>query len=253
MKHEILPLLLALLLLPSTSRAERDSGAEALASRASATVDQHCSDAAQADVTLAAESVALVSAVWAEVSKALEGTRKIYLLYWRGVLGQCLDQEAKALTDFEDFVQARGESNAWASQTADALRRIRVLRRKLGVRDAPPPGTPGFGLGAALAGGAAAAGGISGWQWSRALAVASELAAGNHVGGDVSVYEAAGEDAATASRVLAVAAVGLGAAGAVSVVLGATRRPRVSGRAAVVAPFVAPVRGGAVAGFGGTW
>ena len=97
MNRLIPSLLLAALLAPAPAWADRDAEAEALARRASATVEEHCSNAAQSDVTLAAESVAHVSTVWAEVSKALEGSRKVYLLYWRGVLGQCLDQEEKAL------------------------------------------------------------------------------------------------------------------------------------------------------------
>lgn len=253
MKHLIVAVLLAASWTPAAAWADRDGEAEALAARASATVDEHCSDAAQADVTRAAESVARASTVWADVSKALEDTRKVYLLYWRGMLGQCLDQEEKALADFEEFLRVRGGSTAWASLVDDAERRIRVLKRKLGVRSAPPAGAPGFVLGAALAGGAAAMGGLSGWQWSEALGTMSALAAGEHVGGDALAYQAAGDDAAAASGVLAGSAVGLGAAAAVSIVVGATRRPSGTRTASVVAPFFLPTADGGVAGLGGRW
>lgn len=253
MRNLIAAIFLASLLAPAPARAGRDAEAEALAARASSTVDEHCSDAAQADVTLAAESVARVSTVWAEVSKALEDSRKVYLLYWRGVLGQCLNQEEKALDDFEEFLRARGGSMSWASLVDDAERRIRVLKRKLGVRPDPPPGAPGFVVGAALAGGAAASGGLSGWQWSEALATMDALAAGEHVGGDAAAYQTAGDSAATTSHVLAGTAAGLGAAAAISIVIGATRPPKGARTAHTVVPVLVPTEGGAVAGLAGRW
>jgi hypothetical protein len=244
-------LLLLGLVASAASAAERDSEAEALAVEAQGVVEQYCSDAAGDDVTTAAESVATVSAVWAKVSASLESSRKVYLLYWRGVLGQCLDQEDKALADLAAFLAARGESTALAALASDAQRRVRQLERKRGSGSGPHPGTPGFVLGGVFAAGGAAAGVLSAWQWGQAQNVANELALGVHIGSDVSGWQVDGDRAQLSSRILAGVGAGLGAAGLTAVLLGASRKSARSGTALV--PWVSPESGGFSVGIGGRW
>jgi hypothetical protein len=70
-----------------------------LAQEAAAVVDEHCSDAAVAAGTQAARAVATVSDVLARVSEAHDATGQVWLLYWRGVLQQCIDREERAIED----------------------------------------------------------------------------------------------------------------------------------------------------------
>ncbi len=177
-------LLLVAVAAPSVAWAERSPSSESLAAEAVRVHHEHCSDAAQDDVTIAAKSVAVVSDVWARVSTELESSRKGYLLYWRGVLGQCLDQEVKALADLRAFLDSGVDRSIYAQQLADARRRVKQLSRKLSGRSAHP-GTAGFVAGGALAGGGAIAGVLAAWQWGQAQNVANELAIGVHIGNDV--------------------------------------------------------------------
>ncbi len=206
-----------LLLTPRVAgAAERDAEAEALAQEAQGAVDRYCSEAVSDDVTLAAESVAAVSAVWAKVSAKLEESRKVYLLYWRGVLGQCLDQEEKALADLHAFLGIRGGSDEWASLVADAQRRVRQLERKTGrgkgrVAPRPSAGPVAAGVGSGVAAGAL--GGLAGWQWSETLATRQALYDGEHVGGDLQTYL---DDERRTKQTTQGLAVGAGVAGAAS-------------------------------------
>ena len=62
----------------------------------------------------------------------MESSRKVYLLYCRGVFGQCLYKEERALADLKEFLSARYGASMWASLIADAERRVRLLERKAG-------------------------------------------------------------------------------------------------------------------------
>ncbi len=227
--------------------ASRNAEAEALALEAQDAVEAHCSDAVADDVTLAAESVATVSAVWAKVSSALESNRKVYLLYWRGVLGQCLNQDEKALNDLEDFLAARGSSTTWASLVEDAERRVRRLRRgtlrgAVGVR--PSGVLVAGGVGSGIASGVL--GGLAGWQWSVVEQARQDLYDGAHIGlGDLNsrldeeaAAVAAHEGLVVAASVAGAATVGLLVSGAIA----DGQRPRLA-----VAPWWAPTRDGAKA------
>ena len=242
--------LAVLLMLPLSARAaERSEDAEAVAAEAEQVMQQNCSDAAGDDTTLAAQSVARVSEVWARVSATLEATRKIYLLYWRGVLAQCLDQEARALEDLQAFLSARGESTIWASLVANAERRVGRLERKLGRARGPAPAV-GPVLGAVALGGASGAfAALSGWQWAQAEAQGQALYSGAHIGPNAPAFYAEGDQLADRSRAFLGASVGTGAAAVVIAVVGAAR----GGAAVAAAPFVVPADGGLVLGIGGQW
>jgi len=149
----LLTIVAALSVAPSALAQEQESSAdpesEALAQEAHAVLLTHCAEAGGADMTRAAESVAVVSDVWARVSAQVESSRKVYLLYWRGVLAQCLDQEERALQDLQSFVGARKGSDLWAGLISDAERRITRLERQV---TGPRPVEPGWLVGGGLAG-----------------------------------------------------------------------------------------------------
>lgn len=236
--------LVALLLAEGVAAGEAEVDAPAIALKAQETKDRYCSAAAGDNVTTAAESVAAVGAVWAEVSAALESTRKLYLLYWRGVLGQCLDQEAKALGDLKAFVAASARSESLPALVEDAERRIRRLEGQPPGRASPP--TPGRGAligGTVLGVAAGALGGLGGWQYGRAESIRQQLYDGEHIGlADVDARVAAESAATNAHRGLVIGASATGATAVALLIAGGAGRDAAA-RVAVV-PWLEPAERG---------
>lgn len=242
----VLCLLLSLLVSTNSAFAtERDAKAEALALKAHFAVQEYCADAAADDVTLAAESVAAVSQVWARLSAYLETNRKVYLLYWRGVLGQCLDQEERALTDLKTFIAARSEAGMWENLLKDAERRVRRLETKVsGPRSVSAGPAPALVISGITVGGAAGIlGGLAGWQWGVAERNRQDLYDGLHIGlGDL--QDRLNEEAAAVSshRALMVAT-SIAGATAVGLLIAGAAHGSDSPRVAIV-PWLTPVHGG---------
>jgi hypothetical protein len=242
-----------------------DPESETLALKAQQVISQHCAEAAGGNTTKAAIAVAQVSDVWARVSTQLDQGHKVYLLYWRGVLGQCLDQEERAIEDLRAFVAVRADSELWAGLVEDANSRLRRLEKSLGKTTAkrpPPPPPPvlppptrrsgGIALGIGLSSAAVATGMLSAWQGQQAQAQLDLMYSEPHprrsTTGVLSLedLEAAMNTHARASYVLTGTTVALGIGSAVAFVLAATSKKGAAGSAAAV-PIVVPVQGGAAA------
>jgi hypothetical protein len=89
-----------------------------------------CGDAYSADVDRAADATRRVADAWAEVDRVHEQTRSSYLLFWRGVLAQCLGRPESARDDLEQFVAAEDRKGPFADLVRQAERRLRRLGRK---------------------------------------------------------------------------------------------------------------------------
>lgn len=128
------------------------TSAEGAAFRADAVHGAYCSSVASLGVSQAAAANAEVSRVWEQVSLAYEEHGDTFLRYWRGVLGQCLGHEERAIEDLSAYVAAAKDDSVSVALVRDARRRL----RRMGVK---PEGTdPGRAAGAvALSGGGAAA------------------------------------------------------------------------------------------------
>lgn len=135
-----------------------------LAVDASEAHQQWCAQAGQGDVLLASQAIGPVSDVWGRVSEAWETGGELSLLYWRGMLGQCLSQEELARNDFARFIERAADEAGLRGQVQDARRR---LKRLGGEVAAPAPGRAPALVGVGIGAGAAAGvlGGLSGWQW----------------------------------------------------------------------------------------
>ena len=250
----LLTLIAALLAAPPALAQEQESSAdpesEALAQEAHAVLLAHCAEAVGEDITRAAESVALVSDVWARVSAQVESSRKVYLLYWRGVLAQCLDQEDKAMNDLQAFVKARKGSELWAGLITDAEKRIaRLERQAVGPKEVKP----GWLVGGGLAAGSAvfAVGAATAWQQSQQTATA-EIYPNGQPGTAFDASLAKAESQSSASAVMSGVAVGCGVGAIVSFVLTATR-PSSAGTARLQPPVLVPTRTGAALTWEGRW
>jgi len=117
-------------------------------------VNEHCADVGVADVTRHATSVSKVAPAWAAVSEAYEAEGEAFLLYWRGVLAQCLDYQDKAKVDLQAFLEQFATSAENVAQVRDARARL----RRLGVmpRVLDPGAGPGAVPGVLFASGAGA-------------------------------------------------------------------------------------------------
>lgn len=124
-------LLLLTVLLPSLATA---SEADQVAADAWAVHQAECAEVAAGTDAAAADSMAEVTAVWQQVISTYEQTGATFLIYWRGVLGQCLGQAERAATDLQLFVALEENSDTFASQVRDARTRL----RRMGIEVAEP-------------------------------------------------------------------------------------------------------------------
>jgi len=235
--------------LAQPQQAQGEDRAQALALEAHQVLADHCAQAAGGQTTKAAESVVVVSDVWYRVSTELEANNERYLLYWRGVLEQCLDQEEKALDDLTAFVEAPADSNLLMELVRDARKRIRRLQTNQSTANrvrTSPQTVVGLGLGFGLAAGAATAGSLSGWHWGQAVERRNQLTAQVNTGQQIQEIRNDMEAKEQTSRGLVVLAVGLGVASTVSFVVTAANRNKVKRRTALQIPVLGPLPSGAV-------
>ncbi len=136
-----LVLLAALLLLPTLAAAGEVDDAALNADRVNQ--DACLAVGEGREVNEAGVAMAEVSAVWVEVDRVLEAApepKPSFLQYWRGVLGQCLDQDELALKDLQAFVEQESGNAVYADLVRDGKQRITRLERSLaGIVDRPTP------------------------------------------------------------------------------------------------------------------
>ena len=135
-------LLSILVALPSTAGAQ--SAAEEVAAKASQAHDTHCAEVAgTTDEGAAALAIGQVSAVWAEVTQVYEATGETWLMYWRGVLAQCLRQDDRAAEALVEFVESDTAAKGLAAMARDARKRLgRLLPDYVPPKPERPPPTP---------------------------------------------------------------------------------------------------------------
>ena len=114
---------------PTTARADDppDSPTEIdvdLAIRANDVHQMYCAELYAPDVQRAAEGYQTVGETWGEVDARHEATGEVYWLYWRGLMAECLGQYDQAQGDLHAFLDAHGETPAYAELVKDARRRV---------------------------------------------------------------------------------------------------------------------------------
>ena len=220
-----------------------------VAAEASEVRDRYCSDASDEAITLQAEGTARVSAVWARVSRAYDADPAVYLLYWRALLGQCIDKMDRVQEDLEAFLAAVADDPGYSEQVRDArrrLRRIQVAEASEGGTTDPRPGI-GVGIGVAAAGGVLGA--LAGWQGQELETLSEQWHSGALLKEDYEGVGAAATTAAAAANGLTAAAVGAGAAGLTVLIVSAG----ITADQAAVTAVVVPTPGGLALAMGGRW
>ena len=121
-------LLLAALAVPGVSSA---SSADEVAFDAYAFQQRYCAEVAGATSTsTATTALSEVTLVLKRLSETYDETGVPFLLYWRGVLLQCVDQDERAQADLEAFLAVPGAVDDFASLARDARRRLRAMTRE---------------------------------------------------------------------------------------------------------------------------
>ncbi len=127
-------MLLVAAMVPGFALAQ-ETTAEELAVRANDVHQTWCADIYGAEVSAAAAGYREVADVWADLDVQLAETPDAALIYWRGVLAQCLGQDERAAVDLRAFLdlveQGGGEDDGdLSAMEGDALKRIARIERQ---------------------------------------------------------------------------------------------------------------------------
>ena len=139
-------LLLLALLVPRPAFA---GPAEEAAMEAYAFQQRYCAEVAGAtSTTTATEALSEVTTVLSRLSKTWDEEGSPFLLFWRGVLLQCVEQDERAAADLEGFLALSGISEDYPSLAKDARRRLRSLAHaQAGTPEPLPAPTVAIGVG----------------------------------------------------------------------------------------------------------
>lgn len=227
-----------------------------MALRASAVHEANCSDVVTAETVKAGKAMGAVSAAWSAVAEAHEATPEPWLLYWRGLLAQCLGQEERALADLEQFLDSSTGAAQYTAQRDEAARRVEFLEARLGLaRQATPADPIAVGLTVGLGAGAGVLAGLGGWQASEVDRLVEHWHAGGLQTGEFAGVEAELRAAEDARGALFGIAGGLAAGAAVVAIVSAAHRDTAQAAAPHEGPWFAmiPLPGGGAVGLGGRW
>lgn len=154
-KPGALALLCALLTVPGIAVAqdsdEVELSADDAAFEAGEVHDRHCATVAADTASKAADALSQVSDTWAMLNATFERTHEPHLVYWRGLVAQCLDQEAQAIEDLRWFLAAAGDLRELSFMAADARRRLSQMGDDPEVRSQDPEVEAGMLIEAAQA------------------------------------------------------------------------------------------------------
>ena len=203
----------------------------------------HCSDVAAGKGTTVATATREVATALADVSEALDATGATYLLYWRGLLFECIENEERAKEDLTAFTAAVAGDPVYLPQFKDANKRLdrigRSERRQFFARPSPGGAVLGFGL----LGAGGVFGGLAGWQaqelQTAQAAYRDEPKPWAERSADLDVAQSHADPA----NAMIGAAIGSGVAGAVALLVSSAVEAR-GKSAARVSAAVVPMPGG---------
>lgn len=118
--------LLAITLVPGRALGDPAADAAAKANEVNLT---YCGASYSSNVSLAADSTRRVAEVWGEVDQVYGETQTPYLLFWRGVLAQCLGRGESASEDLQAFLEWQKDDGGFDDLARQAQTRLRRLDR----------------------------------------------------------------------------------------------------------------------------
>jgi len=224
-----------------------DQEAESAALMAQAIIEGPCGHVESNNRTLADAARQSAQQALDAVEGARASSRKVYLLYWSGVLAQCLGQLDEAQARLEAFVSLRAESALWTSLVEDATRRLRILMAADPDADKPNPWRIVGAVGGGALGLTAVGTGLgAGSAWTDSQEISAQLYAEPHRPAALGSLLAEGEALSGQHRGLVVATAALGATSAalLAVALASSDRPAFA---------LLPTSDGVVLALGGRW
>jgi uncharacterized protein (TIGR03382 family) len=141
-----LGLLLLLALIPRPAHA---GPAEEAAMEAYAFQQRYCAEVAGATSTsTASEALSKVTIVLSRLSQTYDETTVPFLLFWRGVLLQCVEQDERATADLQAFLAVPKVAEDFPFLVKDTRRRLRTLTQASeGTPEPRPAPAVAIGLG----------------------------------------------------------------------------------------------------------
>jgi hypothetical protein len=150
----VLPLLVLLLAAPA--HAGKIPEQQWAAVQAANVHAEHCAEGVNQTIEATGSAIAQVGETWASLDGMPERTNATGLLYWRGLLAECLGRTDHAITDLMKFLEVHANDSTWVEPARDAMRR---LERMGVVLEAGPSKPPAGRIVGVLSGGLIAAGG----------------------------------------------------------------------------------------------
>ena len=204
---------------------------EDAAMRAQQVVESHCAGMGTDRVAVRADALGAIGPAYADVSASYEHYKKDWLLYWRGVLGQCLGELESAQVDLYAFATKLRDEPSLASLVRDAQRRLRIIERYRrrsvsGVAALSPRQGVGVALGVGLLAGAAAGGVGAGAEAAALQRVRDDLYKGHQPRAALDSLVAEGEATAQRQSVALGLGIGLGVGSALGFLVAALPQPR---------------------------
>lgn len=226
-----------------------------MALRASAVHEAHCSDVVTAETVKAGRAMGAVSAAWTAVGEAHEATPEPWLLYWRGLLAQCLGQEERALADLEQFLDSSSGAAQYAAQRDEAARRVELLEARLGLGRETPVDPRPIALTLGLGAGAGVLAGLGAWQAAEVDRLVDQWHGGGLQTAEFAAVEAELRASEDARGALFGIAGGIAAGAVVVAVVGAARRAAAQASLPPQGPWLAaaPRPDGVTLVLGGRW
>jgi len=123
----LLGALMACLLVASSGQAE-PSDIDKLAIAANHVHLMYCAEMYGKDIGAAAAGYQEVGKVLGDLSDTLESSEQHYLLYWRGLLAECLGQYDQAVGDLVTFIVSFERSPGLSEMVRDARQRVERIR-----------------------------------------------------------------------------------------------------------------------------
>ncbi len=240
-----LPFLLVLVAGPRAHASDDAGVGAATAEAAAAILEENCAEVAAGEATTSAQSLAAVGVVFAEVSRVFDETGAVFLLFWRGRLGLCLSQDARAAVDFQAFLDATVDDPIYRTQVGTARRLLERLQYVPIVPSAEAAGV----VGGILLGAGGVLGGLSGWQADLLAQKQLEFDEGERMWSTTNAIGGEGADTAAVTNGLLVGAATAALAGGVSLAVAGTLAdsPR------TVVALVPSPRGGVSLQVAGRW
>jgi hypothetical protein len=216
---------------------------------------QYCAEGVDQTIGSAGSAMVKVAEVWASLDGMPERTGATGLLYWRGLLAECLNRPEHAIRDLSAFLELHQHDATWVEPAQDAIRRL----RRMGVAVEAGPSKPPVGriVGVAVGGlqgvGAGVLGALAGVRAGHLNELRSTYTSGSLTTDDFAIVDAQGVDAARDVNGFAAGAAGFTVGALTTVLISALAPDSGAGTVHRVALVAVPTPDGAVIALGGRW